>query len=277
MKRPTVNIFGAVLLLIFAFLTLSAHFIAPFDLDERFAPYLRPSHIHRLGTDDMGSDIFSQLVHGTKVSLLVGLITAAAASILGMVIGLFAGYSRGLADGLLMGVTDIFLMIPRIPLLIVLTAFIKPGILTLSLLFGLLWWPAVARVIRSRVLQVREAGFIKSAECLGFGKGFIVFSEILPNIIPLIIPKFMMTFAAAIIAEASISFLGLGDPMVKSWGMMINLAFMNGGFINGMWWWYGAPGICITLLVAAMVLLGMSLEPHKRSLTETDGSDKQKF
>lgn len=264
MKKATVSIFGITLLSIFILLSLFAYLVAPFDPWQRFAPLQLPSGIHWLGTNDIGNDIFSELIHGTKVSLLVGINTALIASVLGLVTGLFSGYFRGVADGLLMGLTDIFLMIPRLPLIIVMAAFLKPGFWTLSVLFGLLWWPATARVIRSKVLQVREAGFIKSAECIGFKKTFIIFSEILPNIFQLIIPKFMITFASAVIAEASISFLGLGDPLAKSWGMMINVAFMKGGFINKMWWWYGAPGICITLLVVSMVMLGMSFESHSR-------------
>lgn len=260
MKKPIAVILGSALLAIFILLSIFAHWLAPADPWRRFQPYLPVSGAHWLGTNDIGNDIFSELIHGARISLPVGFITALTASLIGLVVGLFAGYLRGAADGFLMGMTDIFLALPHLPLVIIAAAFLRPDSLVLSLLLGLLWWPAIAREIRARVLQVRETGFIESAECIGFSKRFIVFSEILPNMIPLLIPRFMITFASAIIAEASISFLGLGDPLAKSWGMMINVAFMKGGFINRMWWWYSAPGICITLTVVSGVILGMALE-----------------
>lgn len=260
LRKPPAVILGGALLAVFIFITIFAHWLAPVDPWMRFQPYMPVSGAHWLGTNDIGNDIFSELIYGARVSLPVGFITALTASFIGLIVGLFAGYLRGAADGLLMGLTDIFLALPTLPLAIIAAAFLRPDTLVLSLLLGLLWWPESARLIRAKVLQVRETGFIQSAECIGFSKRFIVFSEILPNMIPLLIPRFMITFASAIIAEASISFLGLGDPLAKSWGMMINVAFMKGGFINRMWWWYSAPGICITLTAVAGVLLGMALE-----------------
>lgn len=252
--------FAAGLFVFFLLLSMLSELVSPYRPGERFAPFQQPCAAHWLGTDDLGSDIFSELVQGVRVSLWVGIGTAAVASFFGLLIGLFSGYYRGLVDEILMGLTDIFLMIPRIPLLIVIAAFSRPGFLTISLLFGLLWWPSTARVIRSKVLQVREAGFIRSAQCFGFSNLFILRSEILPNIIHVLAPKFMLTFASAIIAEASISFLGMGDPAAASWGGMLNAAFMQGGFINNMWWWYVPPGICITLVVLSVVMLGNSFE-----------------
>lgn len=251
-----------VILLIILSVALSADFFSPYDPGRRFDPYTPPGPGHRLGTNDLGNDILSELITGTRVSLLVGFVTALAATFLGVMAGLFAGYFKGIVDEVLMGLADIFLMIPRIPLLIVLAAFLQPGAAAIALFLGLLWWPSTARVIRSNTLQIRETAFIKSAECLGFSRSRIMFHEILPNMLPVVSAKFLLTFASAMIAEASISFLGLGDPLLKSWGMMLNTAFNKGALINGFWWWYIPPGLCITLVVIAVMFTGLSLERH---------------
>jgi len=262
MSRQLLKNRGLFLLLIFILIAIFADVISPYDPGQRFEPYTPPGSNHLLGTNDLGNDILSELFQGTRISLLVGFVTAITSTFLGVMIGMLAGYYKGIVDEALMGLTDIFLMIPRIPLLIVLAAFIQPGPWTIALLLGLLWWPSTARVIRSNTLQVRETAFIKSAECIGFSRLRIMFFEILPNILEVVSAKFLITFASAMIAEASISFLGLGDPLLKSWGMMLNTAFNKGGLINAMWWWYLPPGLCITLVVIAVMFTGLSLERH---------------
>jgi peptide/nickel transport system permease protein len=255
--------FGAVLFLVFVFAALFADILAPFPPHERFSPYAPPDGTHILGTNDLGHDILSELIFGSRVSLLVGFGAALIATFLGLGIGLVSGYFKGAADHVLMGVTDIFLLIPRIPLIIILAAFLRPSFWLIGLVIGLLWWTSTARIVRSKVLQVREMDFILSARCLGFSHRHILFSEILPNIIHLVLPKFMLTIATAMIAEASLSFLGLGDLGLKSWGMMLNFAFQKGALVNGLWWWFLPPGICITLIVVAVVLIGFSWEERE--------------
>jgi len=251
---------GLVVFLIFLFIALFAGILAPYGPNERFAPFESPSHSHLLGTNDMGHDILTELIYGSRVSLLVGILTACLATGLGLVIGLVSGYFRGITDEVLMAVTDIFLMIPRIPLVIICAVFLRSSYWLIILVLGLLWWTTTVRIVRSKILQIREMGFVISAETLGFSKFHILFSEILPNTVFVIIPKFMLTVASAMIAEASLSFLGLGDPSSKSWGMMIRYAFERGGFIRDMWWWYIPPGLCITVCVLSIVLMSFSLE-----------------
>jgi len=248
---------------IFASLILTAilaDLIAPYDPWERFEPYNSPSRNHLLGTNDIGNDILSELIHSSRVSLLVGLGTAAIAVLLGLFVGLLSGYFRGITDEILMGITDVFLMIPRIPLVIIISAFLKPSFWIIIVVLGFVWWTSTARIVRSRTLQVREMSFIISAQTLGFKHTHIMFSDIIPNLIRVLSPKFMLTVASAMISEASLSFLGLGDPSAKSWGMMIHFAFTKGGFINEMWWWYITPGICIIFCVLSVVLISFSLE-----------------
>jgi len=242
-----------------------AGMIAPHDPSRRFEPYSPPGSRHLLGTNDMGYDILSELIMGTRISLLVGLATAAVATLVGLAAGLAAGYSGRFLDEILTGLIDVFLMIPRIPMLILLSAFMQPGALTLSILLGLLWWPPIARIVRSATLQEKKAAFVESAVCLGFSRPRILLGEILPNIMPVVKAKFLMTFASAMIAEASISFLGLGNPLLRSWGRMLYTAFNKGGLIHGMYWWILPPGFCIAAVVVTVMATGMALEETGRS------------
>jgi peptide/nickel transport system permease protein len=211
----------------------------------------------------MGHDILSELIYGSRASLFVGFGAAILATIIGTIVGLISGYFRGMADEILMAITDIFLMIPQIPLIIVLSAFLRPSFHLTAIIMGLLWWTSTARVVRSKTLQVREMGYVEAARSLGFSDSHIILTDILPNILYVIMPKFLLAVASAMIAEASISFLGLGDITAKSWGMMINFAFNRGGFINGYWWWYLTPGLCITLFVFCVVLMGNAFEEQE--------------
>ncbi len=251
---------GLSMFLSFLLMAIFSPAFAPYDPWLRFEPYLPPGYEHLLGTNDLGNDILSELIYGSRVSLMVGFGAALMATLIGTTIGLLAGYFKGTTDEILMGITDIFLMIPQIPLIIVLAAFLRPSFWLVALLMGSLWWTSTARVVRSKALQVGEMGFVQASRALGFSDQHIISTDVLPNIIQVIMPKFLLSIASAMIAEASISFLGLGDPTMKSWGMMINFAFSRGGFINGYWWWYLSPGICITLFVLSIVLMGFALE-----------------
>ncbi|NLJ49889.1 MAG: ABC transporter permease [Candidatus Atribacteria bacterium] len=259
---------GGFLFLFFLLVAIFAPFIAPFQLTDRFDPFLPPGSKYLLGTNDIGNDLFTEFIYGLRITLLVGLLTGAFSISIGVFIGLLAGYHGGFMDEILMGMTDIVLMIPRIPLIIVLSAFLRPSVGLMILVMSILWWTSTARVIRSRTIQIRSMGFIESARCLGFSSWHILFYEILPNIVMIIIPEYLITVASAMISEASLSFLGLGDPSLKSWGMMIHHAFQRGGFLNGMWWWYIPPGLGIILFVLSMVFLSFAFEETETGMGE---------
>lgn len=269
-KQDSWSKYGAVLFLVFVLAAVFADWVAPHNPWARFEPFLSPDGQHWLGTNDMGQDILSELIYGSRASLIVGFLAAVLATGIGVLTGLLAGYFRGAVDELLMGITDVFLMIPRIPLIIILVAFLKPSIWIIALVIGSLWWTSTARVVRSKTLQVREANFVLSAKSLGFSNRRIIFTDILPNIIHIVTPKFILTVASAMISEASLSFLGLGDPAAKTWGAMIYHAFTEGGLINGFWWWFLPPGMCITGIVLSIVALGFSLEKEFLSDVEID-------
>lgn len=258
LRRPVLT--GLLLLALFLLLAVFAPLIAPFDPWEPGRPFLPPSMTHPFGTNDIGQDIFSELIYSTRISLFVGFFAAFVSVAIGTLVGLFSGYLRGAADEVLMGTTDIVLIIPALPLMIILAAHTSPSIWNIIIVIGALWWTSTARVVRSRVLQLREMPFVEAARSLGAGDGYIVFKHILPNTLQVILAKFILAVAGAMLTEASLSFLGLGDPLQKSWGMMLNYAFSRGGFINGYWWWYLPPGICISLAVLSFVLIGFGLE-----------------
>ena len=258
LRRPV--LFGLILLALFLLLAVFAPLIAPFDPWAPGRPFLPPSGTHPFGTNDIGQDIFSELIYSTRISLFVGFFAAFVSVAIGTLVGLFSGYLRGAADEVLMGTTDIVLIIPALPLMIILAAHTSPSIWNIIIVIGALWWTSTARVVRSRVLQLREMPFVEAARSLGAGDGYIVFKHILPNTLQVILAKFILAVAGAMLTEASLSFLGLGDPLQKSWGMMLNYAFSRGGFINGYWWWYLPPGICISLAVLSFVLIGFGLE-----------------
>jgi len=265
-RRPSWPVLiGLILISLLIMVAVFAPAIAPFDPWEPGKPFLPPSWTHPFGTNDIGQDIFSELVFGTRISLFVGLFAALVSVAIGTLVGLFSGYLRGATDEVLMGATDIVLIIPALPLMIILAAHTSPSIWNIILVIGALWWTSTARVVRSRVLQLREMPFVEAARGLGAGDGYIVFRHILPNTQQVIIAKFILAVAGAMLTEASLSFLGLGDPLQKSWGMMLNYAFSRGGFINGYWWWYLPPGICISLSVLSFVLIGFGLEKEDQN------------
>jgi peptide/nickel transport system permease protein len=261
---------GLLLLILFLILAVFAPFIAPFDPWEPGGSFLQPSISHPLGTNDIGQDIFSELVFGSRISLFVGFFAAFVSVAIGTLVGLFSGYLRGAADEVLMGATDIILIIPALPLMIILTAHTSPSIWNIIIVIVAFWWTSTTRVVRSRVLQLREMPFVEAARSLGAGNIYIVFRHILPNTLQVIMAKFILVVSGAMLTEASLSFLGLGDPMQKSWGMMLSYAFSRGGFINGYWWWYLPPGICISLAVLSFVLIGFGLEVQDRREMNAD-------
>ncbi len=259
-RHNHVALAGAVLFAAFVLAAALAPLLAPHDPWQHFEAFLLPSTMHLLGTDDVGRDILSELVTGARVSLSVGLFSGTLAVIFGVLVGLLAGFRRGRLDELLMGLTDVVLVIPALPLVILVSVYLGPGLWHTVLILGLVFWPSTARVVRSQVLSVRQSGYVEAARALGAGDGWLMRRHVLPNVLPLVLAKFVLTVAAAMLMEASLSFLGLGDPLAKSWGMMLHYAFARGGFINELWWWYLPPGLCIGLCIFALTLVSFGIE-----------------
>ncbi len=238
-----------------------ASYLAPFDpWAPSGTPYAGPSWTHLLGTNDIGQDILSEILFGLRVSLLVGVVAAGMATVIGTCVGLLAGYCRGAVDEFLMGITDTLMLIPGLPLMIVLVAYTGPSFWSIIAVIGLVWWTGTARAVRSRVLQLREMPYIEAARAMGVGQGRVLFHHVLPNAFPVVLARFVVAVPEAILTEAGLSFLGLGDPAQKSLGLMLNHAFMRGGLVNGQWWWYTFPVLAIAVVVLSVTLLGFSGE-----------------
>ena len=212
-----------------------------------------------LGTDNAGRDIFTQLAYGARISLLVGLLSAVFSIVIGLLIGLTAGYMGKLVDQILMRFTDLLLVIPDTPLYIVLMAVLSPSIWTLILLISVIGWTGFARLVRSSVLSLRERPFIEAAKAVGAGRFRIIMRHILPNVMNLVYVTLAMSVPYAITSEAWLSWLGLYDPYVMTWGRMLHDSQATTEGIR-MWWWVVPPGLCIALISLSFILLGYALD-----------------
>ena len=219
-----------------------------------------PTMQHWLGTDELGRDVFRATIAGARLSLLIGLVATAISIIVGAVVGISAGYRLGVVDGLLMRITDFFLVLPALPLIIVLAALFGQSTFVLVLVIGLTSWPSTARIVRSQVLSLRERQFITRIRSLGATDLRIVMSHILANVMPLIFANTVLVIAGSILAEATLAFLGLGDPVHVSWGTMLHFAFESGATGRGAWWYVLPPGIGIVIVVLGFILSGHTLD-----------------
>jgi len=265
-SHAPLRVAGLSILILFLSIALFAPLIAPYDPQETGSPYQPPNAEHRLGTNDIGQDILSELIYATRVSLAIGFLAGSISIIIGATLGMLAGYYRGRIEELVMAISDVVLLVPGLPLMIILAAYLSPSMWNIIFVVGLLWWCSTTRVVHSRVLQLREMPFVEAARSLGAGDGYIMLHHILINCKEIIQAKFALAVASAMLTEASLSFLGLGDPLNISWGEMIHFAFSRGGFANDMWWWYLPPGLMICASVLGFVMISMEPERSQKAL-----------
>jgi peptide/nickel transport system permease protein len=255
--------FGLGVLGLFTFLAVFGSLIAPHDPDASSLDVLAGiSPDHWLGTTEQGSDVFSQLLVGARVSIVVGFAAALISAVLGAAVGLAGGYFGGWTDRVLDSFENWFLVIPTLPLMIVLARLLDPSLTVLIAVIGLTSWAGTGRIVRAQVLTLRERAFVERARALGASNGYIIRTHILPNTLPLIFANTVLIVAVAILSEAALAFLGLGDPTRISWGSMLERAFDSGAPSAGAWWYVIPPGLCITLLVLAVSMLGYLFEEH---------------
>ncbi|MCE9622381.1 MAG: ABC transporter permease [Actinomycetia bacterium] len=219
-----------------------------------------PNGDYLLGTDRYGRSVALQLMWGARVSLFVGFVATVLTIVIGVLIGLAAGFFGGWIDALLMRITDWFLVIPFLPTAIVLAAVLERSLWTVVLVIGITSWPSSARLVRSQVLSVRERLYVDRARALGAGRLHIVGRHILPNVTPLILASATLAVPISILTETTLSFLGLGDPTSISWGGMLDQAQQSSAVTAGHWWYYLPPGIAIMLVVLAFTIFGRALE-----------------
>jgi peptide/nickel transport system permease protein len=248
---------------LFAFLAVFGSLIAPYDpLASSIDVLAPPSREHWLGTTESGADVFSQLLVGARVSIVVGFAAALISAVLGATVGLLGGYFGGWTDRILDAFENWFLVIPQIPLMIVLARLLNPSLGVLIAVIGLTSWAGTGRIVRAQVLTLRERAFVERARAQGAGDGYIIRTHVMPNTLPLIFANTVLIVAVAILAEAALAFLGLGDPTRISWGTMLQNAFDSGAPSEGAWWYVVPPGLCITLLVLAVSMLGYLFEEY---------------
>jgi peptide/nickel transport system permease protein len=219
-----------------------------------------PAHFGPLGTDHLGRSVWTQFVWGSRISLLVGLAATVLAMVIGTLVGVTAGFLGGRTGGLLMRVTEWFLVIPWVPLALALAAVLGPSIENIILVIGITSWPATARLVRAQVLTVKQRLYVDRSRALGATNLHLMGRHIGPNVAPLILANTTLTVPVAILSETTLSFLGLGDPSRPSWGKMLQDAFANGALSQHAWWYYVPPGLGVMLVVLAFVLCGHALE-----------------
>ena len=262
MRSKNMAIVGGVILSFYVVVALLAPIIAPFDVSVAGTePYLPPSSNHLLGTNDIGQDIFSELLMGTRLSLLVGFTAAAISIIIACIFGVLAGWLGGVFEHILSAICAFFITIPFFPLLIVLSALIQGGPLTTAIILGLLGWPETARILRAQTIHLKEHQYIQDIKAMGAKNIYILTKHILRELFPMIIYRFILRFRSAILAEAALSFLGFGSPVAKSWGNMLFYAQAKNAFLTDAWlWWLLPPGIALVILVFALVMISYYFE-----------------
>lgn len=232
-----------------------------FTPDYDLAADLRPGQEgFILGTTSLGRDLYSQLIYGSRSALLIGLTAAAVVAIIGTVVGLVAGYFGGVVDVVLMRLADVAFGIPFLPFVIVLAAFLEPSIWNVVLAMALVLWRDTGRVIRSQVLTLRTRAYVEAARVTGSSDLKIVFRHIAPGVLPLSFLYGSIAIGWAILTEASISFLGFGDPETISWGYMLQDAYASQALSRGAFYWFVPPGICIILVVVAGFFISRGYE-----------------
>ncbi|HXZ57356.1 MAG TPA: dipeptide/oligopeptide/nickel ABC transporter permease/ATP-binding protein [Gaiellaceae bacterium] len=253
---------GVGLLLGFVVLALIPGQIAPDDPRAKiYTPGLGPSWHHLFGTTAYGEDVFSQLVWGTRQSLLIAVLVGGLATVIGVVVGVSAGYLGGTTDGILSLITDVILVIPIFPLIIVIAAYERnSGFFTLVIVLGLLGWSYGARQLRSQTLSLRTRDFLEAARVRGERKSYVIVKEILPTMTSLIVASFLGAAVYAVLFAAGLQFIGLGDPNSQSWGTMLYWAENNEALGAGMTYWAIMPGVFVALLGAAFALLNYAFD-----------------
>jgi peptide/nickel transport system permease protein len=255
--------FGLAVLGFFIFLAIFGEAIAPDDPEASSLDVLAaPSSDHWLGTTESGADVLSQVLAGARISIVVGFAAAIISALLGSTVGLLSGYFGGWTDRILDALENWFLVIPTLPLMIVLARLLDPSLTVLILVIGLTSWAGTGRIVRAQVLTLRERAFVERARALGASDWYILKTHILPNTLPLIFAGTVLIVAVAILSEAALAFLGLGDPTSISWGTMLENAFASGAPSAEAWWYVVPPGLCITILVLAIAILGYLFEEY---------------
>lgn len=257
------GLFGLALLTFFLLVAIFAPLLADADsieVTKATGGVLEPPGDYLLGTDQNGRSIVALLVWGSRISLFVGLLATSISMVIGTLVGLASGFFEGWPARLLYRLTEWFLVIPFVPLAIVLATVLGRSLVNIVIVIGITGWASTAMLIRSQTLSIRERPYVERARLLGAGRWHQMTRHVLPNVMPMVFANTTLTVALAILAETTLSFLGLGDPNRVSWGTMLDSAFGVGAMTTGAWWYIVPPGVCVVLVVLAFTLVGQALE-----------------
>ena len=253
---------GMVLFAIFVLLAIFGPALAPYNPNDiSFVPSQPPSFQHWLGTTGNGQDVFSQLLWGTRGSVLVGLIAGCLGTCVAILVGMLPAFKGGAVDLIASTFTNIILVLPGLPLLIIVASYLqKSGTVTIAIIIGLTGWAWGARVLRSQTLTLAQRDFVIAAKLSGSSDLRVLFTEILPNMVSLVIAHLMFTCLAAVLAEAGLQFLGIAQVTTVTWGSMLYWAESGEALLNGDWWWLIPPGLAIALLGGSFALMNFGVD-----------------
>ncbi len=256
---------GIIIVLIVFGMAIFAEVISPYDpydyeQRDQEAKLASPSLKHLLGTDGSGTDLLSAIIHGSRVSVIVGFASAFLLGIIGMVVGIVAGSSSKIVDDILMRSADIVLVLPGLPIMILMVSYVGASYLNIIIVLGFLGWGLISRMVRSQTLSVKEQPYVEAAYSMGAGKLYIMRKHILPHVLPLVSIYMAITASISIIIEAGLSFLGLGDPTVESWGKILHAAQTGAALYLGAWWWVLFPGLMIVFTISGLILIQYVLD-----------------
>ncbi len=255
---------GTLIVLFFALVALVGQSIVQFDLgvtgETGADRWLAPSAAHWLGTDHLGRDLFGFLVAGARVSMLVGAVATAISMVIGTTVGVVSGYFGKWIDLFLMRLTDFMLCIPWLPLCMVLSAILGSNLINIILVIGLTGWAGSARLVRAQTLSVKEMAYVERTVSIGAKSGHVMLKHILPNVFPVVFANTVLSAAAAISTETTLSFLGLGDASRPSWGMILYYANSTSAVAKGAWWYFLPAGVCVVLVVLGLTLMGYAFD-----------------
>lgn len=253
---------GAAILVFLTLVAVFAPVIAPYGPNEtRFLPGQPPSREHLLGTTSLGQDIFSQVVWGTRLTLVVGLVTGSLCAAISTTIGLVAGYFGGWVDEILSLITNVFLVLPGLPLMIIIAAYITvQSVVPIIIVISITGWAWGARVLRSQMMTLKNRDYVKAAVIAGESPLRIIFCEIFPNMLGLIVANFFGAALYAVLSEAGLEFLGLGNVNAVTWGTILYWAQNNQAILMGQWQWMVVPGVLIAVLGMSFALLNFAVD-----------------
>ena len=254
--KHKLGVIGAGILIVLVIVAIFPSQLAPQDptLMNPKSVLKPPSQEYLLGTDEVGRGVLSRIIYGAQISLLIGFACAGLSTIIGTILGIVSGYFGGHIGEGIMRLTDLFIAIPRLPLMLVLAAVAGPNIWNIILIIGLLLWTDIARIVRSKTLSVREYPFIERSKAIGCSDLRIMVVHILPNVAPLVLANAVLLIGSAIYYEVTVSFLGLGDPTHISWGMILQSAFSSVAIMQRAYWYIIPPGLAIVLTVIELYL-----------------------